>query len=157
MLKTHRLVTGLALTAALAAPLAHAHSDRDEPLQAYRQSFFALLGMNFGPLGAMVKGDIPWDTEQAQRYAADIERLTQLDLLRGFAPTAKEGMTRAKPAIWENMDDFKSKFSDLQDAAADLAEAAATGDRNAIAEQVKATGGACKACHDEYKAKDYLY
>ncbi len=30
-------------------------------------------------------------------------------------------------------------------------------DRKAIAEQVGATGKACKACHDDYKSKDYLY
>jgi cytochrome c556 len=30
-------------------------------------------------------------------------------------------------------------------------------DRKAIAAQVAATGKACKACHDEYKSKNYLY
>jgi len=38
-----------------------------------------------------------------------------------------------------------------------LAEVAAQGDRAAIQGQFGATGKTCKACHDEYKAKDYLY
>jgi cytochrome c556 len=47
--------------------------------------------------------------------------------------------------------------SDLQAAADKLLAAAETGERDAVAAAVRDTGGACKACHDEYKAKDYLY
>ena len=141
----------------VAAPLVSAHLDSDEPLQSYRQSYFTLLAMNFGPIADMVKGDIPWDLEKLQGWADDVEDVTELDLLRGFAPGSEKGTTRAKPAIWENMDDFEGKLADLRDAAEALDDAAESGDRGAIAEAVKATGGACKACHDEYKSKDYLY
>jgi len=153
-----RTLAATALAAALAgAPLVNAHLDSDEPLQSYRQSWFTLLAMNFGPIADMVKGDIPWDLETLQGWADDLEDVTELDLLRGFAPGSEKGTTRAKPAIWENMDDFEAKLADLREAAAALDEAAEGGDRAAIAEAVKATGGACKACHDEYKSKDYLY
>ena len=140
-----------------AAPLVSARLDSSEPLQSYRQSYFAIVAMNFGPIADMVKGDIPWDLEKLQGWADDVEDVTELDLLRGFAPGSEKGTTRAKPAIWENMDDFEAKLADLKDAAKALDDAAESGDRGAIAEAVKATGGACKACHDEYKSKDYLY
>jgi cytochrome c556 len=139
------------------APLVLARLDQDEPLQSYRQSYFALVAMNFGPIASMVKGEIPWDQEALEGYADDLDAIAELNLLRGFDPSAKKGTTRAKPAIWENMDDFKAKFADFQEAADALDDAAESGDRQAIAEAVKNTGGACKACHDEYKAKDYLY
>ncbi|HKK23404.1 MAG TPA: cytochrome c, partial [Pseudohaliea sp.] len=101
----------------VAAPLVSAHLDSDEPLQSYRQSYFTLLAMNFGPIADMVKGDIPWDLEKLQGWADDVEDVTELDLLRGFAPGSEKGTTRAKPAIWENMDDFEGKLADLRDAA----------------------------------------
>lgn len=153
-----RTLAAAAVAATLvAAPLVSARLDPDEPLQSYRQSYFAIVAMNFGPIADMVKGDIPWDLEMLQGWADDLETVTELNLLRGFAPGSEKGMTRAKPAIWENMDDFEAKLADLQEAAEALDEAAEGGDRAAIAEAVKATGGTCKACHDEYKSKDYLY
>lgn len=139
------------------APAVLAHSVKDEPLQSYRQSIFALVGANFGPIAAMVKGDTSWDQDAMEGYADDLEDIVDLDLLRGFAPGSEKGTTRAKPEIWDNMDDFESKLADLRDAAAALEEAVDSEDRKDIASAVRDTGGACKACHDEYKAKDYLY
>ena len=55
------------------------------------------------------------------------------------------------------MDDFQSKLDNFRAAAASLADIAAEGDPAASREQFVATGGTCKACHDEYKSKDYLY
>ena len=55
------------------------------------------------------------------------------------------------------MDDFQSKRADFRAAAAQLAETAAAGEAGASREQFVATGGTCKACHDEYKSQDYLY
>ena len=140
-----------------AAPLVSARLDSSEPLQSYRQSYFAIVAMNFGPIADMVKGDIPWDLAKLQGWADDLETVTELDLLRGFAPGSEQGTTRARPAIWDNMDDFEAKLADLKDAAEALDDAAEGGDRGAIAQAVRATGGTCKACHDEYKSKDYLY
>ena len=37
-----------------------------------------------------------------------------------------------------------------------LYDKAVTGDKGKIMEAFKATGGACKACHDDYKSKNYL-
>lgn len=148
----------LASAAALAmSPLALSHLDEDEFHQSYRQSYFALLGANFGPIGAMMKGEMPWNQEQLQGFTDDLVAVTSLDLLRGFPEGSERGTTRAKPGIWENKDDFASKFDDLRAEAATLQTTVAGGDRGAIAEQVGAVGKSCKACHDEYQSKDYLY
>ena len=58
-MKNIRLKTLLAasLSVAVAVP-AIAHIERSEPLQSLRQSYFALVGMTFGPMGDMVKGKI---------------------------------------------------------------------------------------------------
>jgi len=140
----------------LSAP-SMAHIEQTEPFQSLRQSYFALLGMTFAPMGDMVKGKIEWDDALFETWAKDLHHVSQFGVERGFAPGSQEGTTRAKPEIWSNMTDFKSKLDDFRAAAAKLAEVAAEGDAGASREQFVATGGTCKACHDEYKSKDYLY
>lgn len=148
----------LAAAAALAiSPLALSHLDENEFHQSYRQSYFALLGANFGPIGAMVKGEMPWNQEQLQGFADDFAAVSTLNVLRGFPEGSEKGTTRAKPDIWTNQEDFASKLDDMTAAVATLQTTVAGGDRGAIAQQVGAVGQACKACHDEYKSKDYLY
>jgi cytochrome c556 len=134
-----------------------AHFDDKQIPQSYRQSWYALLAANFGPMVAMVKNEIPWDDQRMKAWSNDMVTVTQLNLMRGFAPGSEKGTTRAQPGIWKNMPDFESKLEDMKQAAVALQQAAAGGDRKAIAEQVQATGGTCKACHDEYKSENYLY
>ena len=147
------VIAGLALS-----PLAISHYDDKEPQQSYRQSWFALLAANFGPMVSMVKGEIPWQEDQMASYADQLAALTTLDVMRGFSDGSDKGTTRAKPEIWQDTADFQAKMKDLDTAVAALQTVANQGtDRKAIAEAVGGTGKACKACHDEYKSKDYLY
>jgi cytochrome c556 len=139
------------------APLAFSHLVDEEPMQSFRQSYFTLVAMNFGPMAAMVKGDIPWNDEMMLARAQDFAAVTSVDVARAFGPGSDKGRTRAKPEIWESTDDFLEKYAALQSAAEGLLAAAQSGDRAAIGGAIKDTGGTCKACHDEYKSKDYLY
>ena len=80
-----KAMLGLTAGAAIAlSPLALSHFDDKEVPQSYRQSFFALVALNFGPMASMVKGEMPWDQERMQSYANDLETLTTLDIMRCF-------------------------------------------------------------------------
>jgi len=150
----------LAVTLAAASALPPAdlsHFNDKEILQSYRQSWFALVASNFGPMVSMLKGEMPWDQERLAMWSEQLVQLTSMDVSRGFAPGSEKGTTRAKPEIWENREDFDNKMADLKAAAAELQAAVAGGDRETISGQIAATGEACKACHDEYKSDDYLY
>ncbi|MBI1394750.1 MAG: cytochrome c [Betaproteobacteria bacterium] len=117
----------------------------------YRQSALFIVGQNFGPLAAMVQGKIPYDREDAVRRAGIVAFVARLPW-NSFGPgTEHGGNTKAKPEIWENLDDFKSKAQDMMAEAAKLPEAA--GDLSTLRTQVGATGKACKACHDKYRNK----
>lgn len=151
------LATGLAVLTLGSAPMALSHLVKEEAMQSYRQSYFTLIAMNFGPMTAMVKGDMPWDDAKMLALAEDLAAIASVDVARAFGPGSDKGTTRAKPEIWENTDDFLEKYAALQSASKGLLAAAQSGDRGAIGGAIKETGGACKACHDEYKAKDYLY
>ena len=156
--KSRRLIgAALAVVTLGTAPLAVSHLVDEEPMQSYRQSYFTLLAMNFGPIAGMLKGDMPWDDAKVVEFANTFAAIAGTDVTKAFPPGSDKGTTRAKPEIWENTEDFAEKFANLQKAALGLKAAAATGDKATIGEAVKATGGACKACHDEYKAKNYLY
>ncbi len=155
---TRNLLLSLAGAGCIAASVqVAAHLNDKEPMQSYRQSYFTLLAMNFGPIGAMVKGEMPWDDAKVKLFANEMAALGTMDVSRAFAPGTDKGTTRAKPEIWENMDDFSAKLDDMRQAVAALQVAAGSGDRKIIAEATGAAGKSCKSCHDEYKAENYLY
>ncbi len=150
-------ICGVSVAALLLTPVAISHFDDKEMAQSYRQSWFALVASNFGPMAAMMKGDMPYDESRMKEHANDLSALMSMDIMRGFADGTDKGTTRAKPGIWDNKADFTAKMDDLIEAVAALDAAAQTGDKNEIAPAFGATGKACKACHDDYKSKDYLY
>ena len=135
-----------------------AHFDHAEPKQSYRQSIFALLALNFGPIMSMAKGEMEWDQKLLKEYVHDLDQIANLDLSSGFTPNSKKGKTRAKLEIWENPDDFRSKISELRVATANLRLAVTNDeDKKSVMSAIRATGKSCKSCHDGYKAKDYIY
>jgi len=118
----------------------------------YRQSAHFLLGWNIGPLGAMVKGEIPFDAAAAKMRATRLAQVAPM-IAEGYpAGSATGAPTKAKPEIWENMDDFRQKAADLETTTTKLAAAAETGDLKQIGPALGAVGNACKGCHDKYKS-----
>jgi len=59
--------------------------------------------------------------------------------------------TLAKAEIWTTPDDFKAAADKLTVETDKLVQVAATGDVAALADQVKATGGACQGCHKPFR------
>lgn len=71
----------------------------------------------------------------------------------GTAPS--DGVeTDALNTIWEKPEDFAAAITRLQNAAPVLVSAAESGDAAAIGEAFKQTGGACKNCHESFRADD---
>ncbi|MBV8685156.1 MAG: cytochrome c [Alphaproteobacteria bacterium] len=68
------------------------------------------------------------------------------------AGTALPG-SEAKPSIWANRADFDAKAAAFAAAATRLNDAAKAGDKEAFAAAFRDAGGACKGCHDLYRAE----
>ena len=118
----------------------------------YRQSAMTLIGWNFGPLAAMVKGKTAWDAKEFSLHADRLESLAP-QVLEGFAKGSDKGaQTDAKAGIWTHYADFQTKFNDLVTQTKALSDAAKSGDEAKMKDAFKKTAGACKACHDKYKA-----
>jgi cytochrome c556 len=82
---------------------------------------------------------------------ADLSRKASGWFPAGTGPEA--GKTGAKPAIWQNPEDFASKLHNFQVAAAAFTQAAMSPDVNAIKTKFGALGQTCKACHDKYRSE----
>lgn len=152
-------IKALALAAALSLPalaLAQSAEEAAEDAVEARHGYMTMLGINMGQLAGMTKGEIAYDEAGASRAAANIVALTQYDgpaLFVEGTSSADMDDSDALPAIWENPDDFGAKFAALTEAAAGSPEAVAGG-QESIGPVLQKLGGACKACHDDYRQAD---
>jgi cytochrome c556 len=145
------ILSVFAATTLLAAASAQAISfKKPEEAVKYRQSTFSVMATHFGDIGAMVKGDQPFDAKAAAANADIVATLSALPWA-AFGPGTEGG--KAKPAIWKEMDKVKAGANDLQKAAADLKTAAASGNLDNVKKAFAATQKTCKSCHDSYKDK----
>ncbi|WP_374303020.1 cytochrome c [Paracoccus sp. (in: a-proteobacteria)] len=148
-------IKAIALAATLALPTLATAQDAEDFVEA-RHGFMSLLGVNMGQLAGMAKGEIAYDEAAASLAASNIVALTQYDVRPLFVEgTSSEDMrdSEALPAIWENPEDFSAKFAGLRDAAAGAPDAVKGGQDN-IGPALQKLGGACKACHDDYRKDD---
>jgi len=129
----------------------------DDAIKA-RQAYFQLLGDNTGALAAMAKGEVDYDAAVATARAQNLSLLAGYNLGFSFPPGSaksdRAGKTRALAAIWEDMDDFMAKVKGFEEAVK-LVEAQAGEGRAELGGAVAELGKSCKACHDDYRAKDF--
>ena len=161
MLESSPFARGIAaatIAVAVIGPAAQAVEKEHQPTRAertieYRQSALYLLGWNIGPIAAMVKGEIPFDQQALELRASRLAQIAPM-IAEGFPPDSQTGApTKAKPEIWQDIDDFRAKAAELERVTARFAETAKTGDRKQISAGLGEVGGACKACHDKYRAE----
>lgn len=152
-----RTMTRFALAGALAAAgvaLAQEPSPGAKAVQA-RQAHYKELGKAFGALGAELRKDAP----DKAAIAADATAVATLAndvptwFPKGSGPEAGV-KTAAKAEIWTDASGFAEAVAKLQAETAKLQQAATAGDLDAVKAQARATAGACKACHDKYRAPD---
>ena len=119
----------------------------------YRQSVMNVIGRNFGGvLGAMAKGERPYDQAAAVKAASLVEMLSTLPA-SAFGPGTEKGApTKADPKIWKESAKFKAAYDKMVAEVAKLPAAAK--DLTSLKAQVAETGKACKACHDDFRLKE---
>jgi cytochrome c556 len=118
-----------------------------------RQSALSLMGWYFGPMGAVAKGEKPFNKDDAVRATDFLLPLSKMPWEGFVAGTETIGNTKALPAVWSNAAKFKELQGNLQTEMVKLAAAANAGDEAGFKKQFGVVGGACKACHDDFRAK----
>lgn len=123
-----------------------------------RRGYYQMMLWDLDPAETMLKGDLPWDEVAAKRYARGMKELSDFGVDRLFVPGTSNadlpGATRALPAIWQNRDRFARLNSAWQEQARALLAASDQGQEAFNAELLK-LGQTCKACHDDFRAKDF--
>mgnify|MGYP002713050250 CR=1 FL=1 len=144
----------IAAVAVLSMSLAHTATARDANEDAIkaRQAAFTLIAANTGPMGAMMKGEMPFDKKAFAQHASNVEVLSGMPW-SFFIPGSQKGDTKAKPDVWNKAEDYRAKAEKFQEQAGKLAMVAKNGDESAIKKQFGATVKTCKSCHDDYKSK----
>jgi cytochrome c556 len=121
-----------------------------------RKAVYTLVGASFRPLGAILKGDVPYAAAEVNK------RLSRLAVLAPYttevfpdASNLGEPDTKAKPEVWSKRADFDAKQKEF---VADVAAlVAANAKDQAFSDTVKTALGKaaedCKGCHDDFKLK----
>ena len=129
---------------------AFAQFQKPEDAIKYRQSVFTVLGNSFGKIGAVVKGEVPYNKDDVAKNAAIVAMMSTLPW-QAFGPGTEGG--KAQPAIWSDNAKFKAASEKMQLAVVDLNKAAQSGDLENIKKAFGATGQTCKGCHDDFRKK----
>jgi cytochrome c556 len=153
MLMRGALTTFLATLLAGAVAIAYAQDIKPDRAIKYRQGAMNTMSWHFGILGAMAKGERPYNKDEAIKRASYVAELSKLPW-EGFIPGSDQGApTKAKPEVWKEPAKFKELQDKLMAETAKLEMVAKTGDEAAFKAQVGATGKACGNCHDDFRAK----
>ncbi|MEE4199282.1 c-type cytochrome [Erythrobacter sp.] len=120
-----------------------------------RQDTLEGIGDSFKAIRGQLEAGTP-DFTVIEASATDINR--RANELEGLFPegTGRDAGwdTEALATIWERPDEFAAAHQKLLDESATMMTVAGTGDAAAVGEQVKALGGACKNCHDDFRLDD---
>ena len=141
-----------ACAAALVTP-ASAQFAKPEDAIKYRQSTMSVMATHFGRLGAMANGKAPFDAKLAAENAALVETLSKLPWAAFGDGTDKGGNTKALPEVWKDSAKFKEASDKLVAEAAKLNIATKAGTLDSLKAAFGNAAGACKGCHDNFKAK----
>jgi cytochrome c556 len=115
----------------------------------YRQSVMFVIAKHFGRLGAMVKGQQPYDQKVFADDTAVIEFLAKLPWEAFLFPGSETGKTTMKSEVLKDPDGFKSMAQQFEPEVAKLSAAAKGGDFNAVKAQFGSVAQSCKGCHRE--------
>ncbi|MCO5730923.1 cytochrome c [Rhizobium sp. SSA_523] len=120
--------------------------------QVVRQDLMKKIGGSMGALGAIAKGQKPYDAATVKTALTTISESAK-DFPNHFPAGSETGMdSEAAPAIWQNMDDFKAKAMKLS-TDADTVLASMPADQAAVGQAMQTLGAECGACHQTYRLK----
>jgi cytochrome c556 len=146
------IVPALLLAFTASAAQAQGQPTKGEQMLKYRKAVYQTMVWNFAPMSQMAQGKVPFDANEFEMRSGRVAALTPM-LAESYGPESRDvAGSKAKPELWSNRADFDAKLKDLVDRSATLAAVAKGGDEARSKQAFLDTAGACKACHDKYKA-----
>lgn len=146
----------LALLASSGFTLAQ-QAPKPENLIKWRQSLFQVIGWNTGRIKANVEAPT-YNKDEVVKAANTIAALSKSGFEGLFALGTEQGKgwhdTSAKAETFKDTKHFDELAVNFSKEATELATIAASGDQAAVKAQYGKLTKSCKACHDDFKAKD---
>jgi cytochrome c556 len=139
-----------AITTSVIAGTALAQFARPDAAIKYRKATFTVMSTHFARIGAVAKGEVPFNKDEVAKNAAIVNAMASLPW-QAFGPGTEGG--DALPSVWSEETKFKSNQEKLISAVASLNSAANSGDLDAVKKATANVGAACKNCHDDFKKK----
>lgn len=127
----------------------YAETEATTPEVKARQELMKSFGGAAKVLGGMATGEMAFDAAAAEAAKQTlVAGAPQIEAK--FTPNVEDPGSKAKPEIWAGWDAFLTKAKGLGDAAAALDVASV----ETIGAGMKNIGGACKACHTDFRMAD---
>ena len=144
-MKLFKMFTAVLITA---SSIVFAHSGVKDKNVKERMMLMKEMANNTKTIGQMLKGKTPFDANEAKLA---LERLSSLSLEtpKVFKINASDPKSEARPAIWDEFDEFTRLSKDLAETSLVLA-----GSINSIEDlrpALKGVSSGCKACHRQYR------
>jgi cytochrome c556 len=153
MSRSVKLIALVALCAAGAlAPSAAKAQLKPEELVKMRQGLMVAQKSQFGPMGAVAKGEAQM-SDATVMQAQNLANVAKLLPPTFSQETSGVSGSKAKKEIWQKQDEFKKAAESLLVETAKLAEVAQKKDPAAFKTQYAAAANACKNCHDQFREK----
>lgn len=143
------------VTLAVAMGAAAGQAQDKEAVIKQRQTLMKQQAADLKAIDAYAKGT----GDQATALAKATELTTLSPKIHSLFPPGTSladfpGKTEAKPDIWQNKEKFDALAATLHGEEEKLLETVKSGDRQAVAAQIGATGkNACGACHNTFREK----
>ncbi len=151
MIRNMKVVLAAAAVAVLAVGAASVATSSPEGTAAIKARHEAMeaVGDAMGPLGAIAKGEAPFDAAVVEKNAGTIaENLKKAAALFPEGSDSGDVETWAKAEIWSNSADFELK---MQTARSQAEALQAVTEEAAFRPALGKLGSSCKSCHQDYR------
>ena len=144
-MKLFKMFTVVLITA---SSIVFAHSGVKDKNVKERMMLMKEMANNTKTIGQMLKGRTPFDANEAKLA---LERLASLSLEtpKVFKINASDPKSEARPAIWNEFDEFTKLSKDLAETSLLLAGSIDSIDD--LRPALKGVSSGCKACHSRYR------
>ncbi|MEK6242935.1 MAG: cytochrome c [Pseudomonadota bacterium] len=151
-MKKSFLVTGVVLALGVGIAASAMAQVKPDVLVAQRQAAMKLQGKYFGPIGAMMKGAVPYNADIVARNATFLENLSRM-AWDGFDPSTSGEKSKAKPEIYKDMAKFRAAADTFEAEASKLGAVARARDEAGVRATFGGVAKACGSCHDAFREK----
>ena len=118
----------------------------------YRQNVMKSTAGHMGAIVDILKNRLPLEAHIVD-HARSMLQISRM-ILSMFPEGSGKGRTKSKQAIWENWSEFEPAANNFERESAKLSEVAESGDMEALAKQVRATGKTCSGCHRNIRKRN---